>query len=222
MSAASLMHGEEAIKIGLLIIYGTPTLLAYLLGSIPFGYLMVKARGGQDIRGAGSGNIGATNVTRVVGVGAGALTLLLDAAKGYLAVWLAARITEGNITWMVIAALAAIVGHLFPVWLRFKGGRGVATGLGVFLPISAKAVLAAAVVWLVVVLIWRYVSLGSIVAAAALPLLTYLLYAPGYQPPWAVSIGVTLAALLIIAKHRPNLARLIAGTESRLTLGKQK
>ena len=196
--------------------------VAYLLGSIPFGFLIVKVRGGPDIRAAGSGNIGATNVTRVVGAGAGVLTLLLDAGKGYLAVWLAARVSEGNITWTTVAVLEVILGHLFPVWLKFRGGRGVATGLGALLLICAPAVLAAAVIWLVVVLIWRYVSLGSIVASAALPLLTYWLYAPGYGPPWPVSIGVTLAALLIIAKHRPNLGRLMAGTESRLTLRKSK
>lgn len=222
MSAMCLLHGEEAGRMGEWIVYGTPTLLAYLLGSIPFGYLIVKARGGQDIRAAGSGNIGATNVTRVMGAGAGAITLLLDAAKGYLAVWLAARASGGKITWMMVAVLAVILGHLFPIWLKFRGGRGVATGLGALLVISAKAVLAAAVIWLVVVMIWRYVSLGSLVAWAALPLLTYWLYAPGYQPPWPVSIGVTLAALLIIVKHRANLARLIAGTENRLTPGKPK
>src|SRR5574341_968136 len=104
--------------------------VAYVLGSIPFGYLIVKARGGQDLRAAGSGNIGATNVTRVVGVGAGAMTLLLDAGKGYVAVWLAARVSEGNITWMMVAVLSVVLGHLFPVWLKFRGGRGVATGLG--------------------------------------------------------------------------------------------
>jgi len=222
MSVICLLHGEEAARIGQLIVYGTPTLLAYLLGAIPFGYLIAKGRGGEDIRAAGSGNIGATNVMRVVGAGAGAITLLLDAAKGYFAVWLAGRVTEGNVTWMMVAALAVILGHLFPVWLKFRGGRGVATGLGALLVICATAVLAAAVIWLVVVFIWRYVSVGSIVASAALPLLTYWLYAPGYEPPWPVSLGVTLAALLIIAKHRPNLARLMAGTESRLTLGKSK
>ena len=192
--------------------------MAYVLGSIPFGFLIAKARGLGDIRSAGSGNIGAANVTRVVGRGAGLLTLALDAAKGYLAVWLAARLAGENITWMMLAGLAAIVGHLFPVWLGFRGGRGVATGVGVFLPICWTAVLAALVIWLVVVLIWRYVSLGSIVAAASLPLLTYWLYAPRYAPPLAVSIGTTLAALLIIVRHRPNIARLIAGTETQFTL----
>lgn len=222
MSLACLLPGEEAQGVRLFVIGVTPALLGYLLGSIPFGYIIVRVREGRDIRSAGSGNIGATNVTRVVGASAGALTLLLDAAKGYAAVWLAAHITEGNITWMMAAAVAAILGHLFPMWLGFRGGRGVATGLGVFLPICAKAVLGAAIVWLLVVLIWRYVSLGSMIAAAALPMLTYWLYEPGFRPPWAVSVGVTLASLLIIGKHRANLARLIAGEESRLTLDRRK
>ncbi len=192
-------------------------LVAYLLGSIPFGYLIVKKREGRDIRSVGSGNVGAANVARQAGLGAGALTLLLDAAKGYLSVWLAARFTGENVAWMMVAALAAILGHLFPVWLNFRGGRGVATGVGVFLPICALAVAAALAVWVLVVLFWRYVSLGSIAAAASLPLLMYLLYAPRHAPPMIVSLGTTLAAVLIIWKHRPNIARLIAGTEPRFT-----
>ncbi len=192
-------------------------LVAYLLGSIPFGYLIVKKREGRDIRSVGSGNVGAANVARQAGLGAGALTLLLDAAKGYLSVWLAARFTGENVAWMMVAALAAILGHLFPVWLNFRGGRGVATGVGVFLPICALAVAAALAVWVLVVLFWRYVSLGSIAAAASLPLLMYPLYAPRHAPPMIVSLGTTLAAVLIIWKHRPNIARLIAGTEPRFT-----
>jgi glycerol-3-phosphate acyltransferase PlsY len=197
-------------------------LAAHLLGAIPFGFLIAKMRIGGDIRTTGSGNIGAANVTRVVGQGAGAATLLLDAGKGWLAVWLAARFTGEDIAWMMVAALAAILGHLFPVWLDFRGGRGVATGAGVFLPICWTAVVAALVVWLVVVAFWRYVSLGSIAAAAALPLLTYLLYAPGHAPPHSVSIGTALAAVLIIWKHRPNIERLTAGTEDRFSLRRRK
>ena len=192
--------------------------VAYLLGSIPFGYVIARLQGGTDIRTAGSGNIGAANVTRVVGPVAGVVTLLLDAAKGYLAVWLAAQFTGKSVTWMVMAALLAIAGHLFPVWLGFRGGRGVATGVGVFLPICWPAVVAALVIWMLVVGFWRYVSLGSIVATAALPLLMYVLYAPGHAPPRVASIGTALAAVLIILKHRPNLERLIAGTEPRFTL----
>lgn len=196
-------------------------LAAYFLGSIPFGLLIAKLRGRGDIREAGSGNIGAANVTRVVGVGAGVLTLLLDAAKGFLAALLASRFTGGNVTWVTIAGVAAILGHLFPVWLRFRGGRGVATGAGVFLMICPQAVAGAMVLWILVVAFWRYVSLGSIAAAAALPLLTYLLWAPGHAPPLVVSIGALLAAGLIIWKHRPNIERLLAGTEAKLTLGRK-
>lgn len=195
-------------------------LAGYLLGSIPFGYLIVKLRQGGDVRAAGSGNIGATNVTRVAGAAAGVLTLLLDAGKGYLAVWVAGRFTSGDISWMAIAGLAAVVGHLFPVWIRFRGGKGVATAVGVFVPICWQAVLAALVIWVLTVAVWRYVSLGSIVATAALPILVYALYAPGHAPPQGVSIATALAAVLIILKHRANFERLLAGTENRLKLGR--
>ena len=191
---------------------------AYLLGSIPFGLLIVKARGGPDIRSVGSGNIGASNVTRNAGAFAGVLTLLLDAGKGYLAVWLTARFTGANVHWMMAAAVAAVIGHVFPVWLRFKGGKGVATSLGVFLPLCWQAVAAAAVVWLLVVAFWRYASLGSITAAAAMPVLIYLFYAPRHAPPTYVSLSTIFIALLVLAKHRANMERLIAGKESRLSL----
>lgn len=190
--------------------------IAYFLGSIPFGYLIVKFARGADVRASGSGNIGATNVSRVAGRTAGIVTLALDAGKGCLAVWLAARWTHGNVRWMMAAALAAVVGHMFSCWLRFRGGKGVATGLGVFLPISLEAVAAAFLLWLVVVAFWRYASLGSVIAAVALPILLYFLYAPGHAPPFAVSLGSALIAILVILKHRENIGRLIAGTESRL------
>lgn len=190
--------------------------IAYLLGSIPFGLLVVKAAGGGDIRAAGSGNIGAANVARNAGAGAGVLTLLLDAGKGYLAVWLASRETGGNSRWMIAVAAAAVVGHVFPVWLRWRGGKGVATGLGVMLPICWQAVVAAVAVWLLVVAFWRYSSLGSIFAAAAMPVLVYLFYERGHAPPTYLSLGTILIAALIISKHRQNIGRLAAGTEPRL------
>ena len=193
--------------------------LAYLLGSIPFGLLIVKALGGPDIRAIGSGNIGAANVTRNAGKFAGILTLLLDAGKGYAAVWLAEYFTHGNIRGMMIAALCAVVGHMFPIWLGFQGGKGVATGLGVFLPICWQAVAAAIVLWLAVVIFWRYSSLGSISAAVALPLFVYMLYAPGHAPPEYVTFGTVVISLLVLIKHRPNIARLIAGEEPRLNFG---
>ena len=197
-------------------------IVAYALGSIPFGLLIVKARGGPDIREVGSGNIGAANVSRNAGRFAGILTLLLDAAKGYLAVWLAARWTNGNIRWMMVAAILAVVGHMFTMWLNFQGGKGVATGLGVFLPICWQAVVAAAVLWLIVVVFWRYASLGSISAAAALPILIYILYAPGHAPPEFVSFGTLLICVLVVAKHKSNVERLVAGTEPRIGKGSNK
>jgi glycerol-3-phosphate acyltransferase PlsY len=196
--------------------------IAYLLGSIPFGLLIVKAQGGPDIREIGSGNIGAANVTREAGKFAGILTLLLDAGKGYLAVWLAAHYTSGNIRWMMAAAVCAVVGHMFPVWLGFKGGKGVATGLGVFLPICWQAVAAGIVLWLLVVIFWRYSSLGSISAAVALPLFVYLLYAPGHAPPEFVTFGTVVISVLVLVKHRPNIARLVAGEEPHLNFGDKK
>jgi acyl phosphate:glycerol-3-phosphate acyltransferase len=197
---------------------------AYLLGAIPFGYLLVRVSGRGDVRRHGSGNIGATNVARVSGAFFGLLTLALDAAKGYFAVWLAARVTEGNIRWMMLAALLALAGHLFPVWLGFRGGRGVATGAGVFLPICWQAVAGAAIVWLLVVAFWRYVSLGSLAAAASLPLLVYLLYAsaPGFAPPLVVSAGTSVAMVLVIWRHRANIMRLLEGSEPQFTLRREK
>lgn len=189
--------------------------IAYFLGAIPFGFLIVKVRG-RDIRETGSGNIGAANVARNAGAVAGVLTLILDAGKGYLAVWIAARWTHSNERWMMAAALAAVIGHMFPIWLRFKGGKGVATGLGVFLPIAATAVLAAVVLWILVVLFWRYSSLGSILASVALPIFVHLLYAPLHAPPPEVTVGTILISILVLVKHRGNIERLMNGTESRL------
>ncbi len=200
------------------VVWLTPV-IAYLLGSMPFGVLIVKALGGPDIRAIGSGNIGAANVARNAGKFAGVLTLLLDAGKGYAAVWLAGYFTHSNIRWMMIAAVCAVIGHMFPIWLGFKGGKGVATGLGVFLPICWQAVAAGIVLWLAVVIFWRYSSLGSISAAVALPIFVYLLYAPGHAPPEYVTLGTVVISLLVLIKHRPNIARLIAGEETRLNVG---
>ncbi|HVA94867.1 MAG TPA: glycerol-3-phosphate 1-O-acyltransferase PlsY [Candidatus Dormibacteraeota bacterium] len=197
-------------------------LLGYFLGSIPFGYLLVRARSGRDIRYMGSGNIGATNVARTSGWSTGIATLFLDAAKGFLAVWLIGRFSDGNIRFMVFAGLAAMIGHVFPAWLRFAGGKGVATALGVFLGISWQAVAVAVAVFLLVAFFWRYISLASISAAAALPLLVYLLYAPGHAPPAAVSFCTLLACILVIIKHRDNIERLMAGTEPRFEMGRKK
>jgi glycerol-3-phosphate acyltransferase PlsY len=194
---------------------------SYLLGSIPFGLILARVLGGKDVRATGSGNIGAANVTRVAGTAAGVLTLLLDAAKGAFPVWLAARISNGQATWMMAACLAAITGHCFSVWLKFRGGKGVATGAGAFLFIAPLAAAAALCLFIIVVIIWRFSSLGSISAAAAMPLLVYLLWAPGYAPPPVISIGTFLAAVLIVARHQANLRRLLHGEEPRFTFNRK-
>lgn len=197
---------------------GLVLVIAYLLGSIPFGYLIVKIGEGDDIREQGSGNIGAANVARNAGFLAGLLTLVLDAAKGYAAVLIAERWSHGgnSTRWMMAAAIAAVVGHMFPVWLGFRGGKGVATSLGVFLPICREAVFAAIILWILVVAFWRYSSLGSVIAAAAFPVLVYLFYAPRHAPPGYVTQGTILISLLVLWKHRSNIERLVAGEEPRL------
>ncbi len=197
-------------------------LVTYLLGSIPFGLLFARLFGGGDVRQSGSGNIGAANVTRVAGPLPGILTLVFDAGKGALAVWLAMHFTAGSAMAMMFGGLAALLGHCFPLWLRFKGGKGVATGLGVFAVLCPLAALAAALFFVLVFLFWRFVSLASISAAAALPLLVYFLWAPHHAPPLVVSIGTLFASALIIYKHDANLQRLVEGTEPRFVPRKPK
>jgi glycerol-3-phosphate acyltransferase PlsY len=194
----------------------------YLLGSIPFGILLAKILGGKDVRQHGSGNIGATNVSRVAGPLAGILTLALDAAKGGAAVWLAARLADHRASAMMFAGVSALLGHCYPIWLRFKGGKGVATALGIFIALCPLAALAAFVLFLLVVLFWRYVSLGSLAAAAAMPLLVYFLWAPGHAPPVAIDLGTLFASALIFYKHAANLQRLADGTEPKYPLGKSR
>lgn len=196
--------------------------LGYLLGSIPFGLLLAKLFGGTDVRQAGSGNIGATNVSRVAGPVAGVFTLLLDAGKGAAAVWLAARFSEQNATAMMLAGLAALFGHCFPVWLGFKGGKGVATGLGIFIGLCPLAALSAFLFFLLVVFFWRYVSLGSLAAAASMPLLIYFLWAPHHAPPLIINFGTLVASSLIFYKHRANIQRLSNGTEPKFSSGKSQ
>jgi glycerol-3-phosphate acyltransferase PlsY len=186
--------------------------LAYLLGSIPFGYLLVKIFRKQDIRTTGSGNIGATNVARSGAKGLGIATLLLDCGKAFLAVKIAQHLAPGNYDLAVAAAVAAILGHVYPVWLGFRGGKGVASALGVFLaltPISAACTFA---IFLVIFLITRYVSLASIVGAATFPLFAFH-FVPSRTP--IVIAGILFIPLLIIVKHHQNIRRLLAGTESR-------
>ncbi len=191
--------------------------VGYLLGSIPFGYLLVRIFRGEDVRQSGSGNIGATNVSRK-SPALGICTLLLDAFKGSAAValayFLATRRADGMMpyTAMSLAALCAVVGHIFPVWLKFRGGKGVATGLGSFIMITPKAVLLAVAVFIAVVAVFRYVSLASMVAVASLPLLTYEMNSWG-KAPLAL---LAFACLLIIVRHHENIRRLLAGAENRI------
>lgn len=188
---------------------------AYLLGSIPFGLIFAKLFAKQDIREVGSGNIGATNVTRVAGPVPGILTLLFDAGKGALAVLVAARFTNHDSTSMMLAAIFALLGHCYPLWLRFKGGKGVATGLGVFTALCPFAGLSSLAIFILVALTWRFASLGSVAAAASMPLLVYFFWAPGHAPPLVIVLGTLFATLLVIYKHDANLQRLVQGTEPR-------
>jgi acyl phosphate:glycerol-3-phosphate acyltransferase len=191
--------------------------IAYLLGSIPFGYLLVKIFRHQDIRTSGSGNIGATNVLRSGAKGLGLLTLLLDAVKGFLAVLIAQHIAPGNFDIAVAAAVAAILGHVFPIWLGFRGGKGVATALGVFLALTPISTLIVLAIFAAVFALTRYVSLASIIAAAAFPFIA--LHFISARTPIVVG-GLIFIPLLIIAKHHQNIRRLLSGTENRFGASK--
>ena len=192
------------------------TVIAYLLGSIPFGYLIVRWQKGIDVRSTGSGSIGATNVMRNLGVIGFVVTFLLDVGKGVAAVLLASKLTAGNPGWIAAASVGAILGHCFPVWLKFRGGKGVATGVGVFLALAPLQVGLVLVIFAIVVAIWRYVSLGSILATAAFPLLVHFMR----HAPTAIVAGAAIGAAIIIARHHANIRRLLNGTENRL--GKKK
>ncbi len=190
--------------------------IGYLLGSIPFGYLLVRAFRGADVRNTGSGNIGATNVARTSPL-LGAATLLLDALKGLAAVLLASRIFPGQSNLAFVAALAAVAGHIFPVWLGFRGGKGVATGLGSFLLLTPKGILVALAIFVAVAAACRLVALASIVATASLPLLA--LWMGERQTP-VLLLGA--ASLLIIVKHYTNIGRMLRRAEPRFVLRRRK
>jgi glycerol-3-phosphate acyltransferase PlsY len=192
--------------------------LAYLIGGIPFGYLLVRWKTGQDVRAMGSGNIGATNVLRTTGRAWGVLTLVLDIAKGYLAVWLMQRATGGAAVFVGAAAVAVLLGHAFPVYLRFKGGKAVASFVGAALCLAPAATGVCALVFVLVVAAWRYISLGSIVSVALFPLVLWLLD----RPDWPLVAATALASALVIWRHSSNIQRLRAGTENVFHLGGNK
>ncbi len=184
-------------------------LCSYCIGSIPTGLLLAKAFGGVDIRTQGSGNIGATNVYRTMGRKVGILTLVGDCLKGLLPV-LTAKALGLPGEWIALIGIAAFLGHIFPVFLRFKGGKGVATALGVFLATSPLAVLGALCVFITVLVSWRYVSLASLTAAAVMPLLITLIY----RNPIFVAMSVVISVIVIL-KHHENIKRLRNGTENK-------
>jgi glycerol-3-phosphate acyltransferase PlsY len=188
---------------------------AYLLGGIPFGYLLVKWLRGRDIRSEGSGNIGATNVLRTAGKGVGVTTLMLDVAKGYVAVKGTGLLTRDSVVWMSVAVLAVMLGHTFPVFLKFRGGKAVASCLGAFLCLAPVPLAAVVTVFVVTVGLSRYVSLGSILAAASLPVAVWIFS----RPDWPVVLSAVSAAVLIIWRHKSNIERLRSGKEHVLSLG---
>jgi glycerol-3-phosphate acyltransferase PlsY len=212
--------------------------VSYLVGTIPFGYLLVRIFRGEDIRRTGSGNIGATNVSRK-SPGLGVVTLLLDALKGATAVILSmvldpssfsrnsiqwhvafpAWSSPGLAQWAALAALFAILGHMFPVWLKFRGGKGVATGLGAFLLISPLAVFLAVGTFGCVLIIFRYVSLASIVAVAIFPAIAWMLSDFGN---WTSLVCMSLSSMAIVARHHANISRLLAGTEPSIPANRAK
>jgi acyl phosphate:glycerol-3-phosphate acyltransferase len=192
--------------------YTQIALVAYLLGSIPFGFLVAKAKG-VDIRSAGSGNIGATNAMRVLGKPAGIFVLIMDCAKGYVAVWFCNMVLKApQETDFVIAGIFAVLGHNYPCWLKFKGGKGIATSAGVFLALAPWAALVALVIFILAVLVTKYVSVGSIAAAIALPVTVWVM-TPDNR---LLCIVTTILGALAIYKHKSNIQRLMAGTENRL------
>jgi acyl phosphate:glycerol-3-phosphate acyltransferase len=203
-------------------------IVAYLIGSIPFSYLVARLVKGTDIRHEGSRNVGATNVIRTAGKVPGVIALLLDLGKGYVAVetarWIVSRPDwpfaapstsplHSRELWIALAGLIAVLGHMFPAWLRFHGGKGVATATGVFLALDPRVVLAGAIVFLIVLLLTRFVSLASIIAAASIPL--FFRFLVPASPFWRIMIS-TVIAIIVITKHHSNIARLTQGTERRM------
>ena len=186
-------------------------ILAYLLGAVPSAYLFVRAATGEDVRTKGTGNVGGTNALRAAGWKVGVAVTLFDVAKGALPVWLM-KIYNPESVWLAATMLAAVLGHCYPVWLRFRGGKGVATGFGAFLVIAPMTALAAVVVWVVVLLIWRWVSLASMVASASFPALLKLIDSPDL----VTLVTVSAVAVLIIIRHSSNIRSLLVGEEVKI------
>jgi glycerol-3-phosphate acyltransferase PlsY len=186
---------------------------AYLIGGIPFGLIIVKLMTGGDVREAGSGNIGATNVLRTTGLAAGVLTLVLDAAKAWLAVFLADWISGGSELWMSFAALAVLVGHAWSIWIGFKGGKAVASFVGAYVYLTPLPLLAVVLLFIFVVAWTRYLSLGSIIMAGLFPVACWMIL----HPVWPVLLSALGAAIVVVERHRGNIVRIRAGDERVFT-----
>jgi glycerol-3-phosphate acyltransferase PlsY len=183
--------------------------LAYVIGGIPFGLLVCRALTGTDVRDGGSGNIGATNVLRTAGRAAGVLTLILDGIKGWIAVWLASLLTGASVFWMSFAALTVLLGHAFSIFLKFKGGKAVATFVGAFAYLTPLPLLAVLLLFAGLVAWTKYLSLGSVVAAGLFPFACWMIL----HPDWPLLAAALGAAVVIIYRHRANIARIRAGEE---------
>ncbi len=192
-------------------------LAAYLIGGIPFGYLIVRLKTGRDVRSLGSGNIGATNVLRTTGRSVAIITLLLDIAKGFFAVWLMGRVSDDSPIWMSAAALAVMAGHAYPVFLKFKGGKAVASFIGAFLYLTPIPLLAVLILFVIVVSATRFISLGSIIAAGTFPFAVWLIL----HPPAAVVVAALIAGAFIVIRHQANINRIRAGNENVFSFGKK-
>jgi acyl phosphate:glycerol-3-phosphate acyltransferase len=190
------------------------TVVAYLLGGLPFGYWFVKLRLGKDIRTMGSGNIGATNVHRTAGSKAGVVVLLLDIFKGFLAVFLASLFTKGSTTALALAAAAVVLGHCYPIFLKFKGGKAVACFIGAFGYIAPLVLLVTTIIFVVAVALTRFISLGSILGALVFPALFWMMQ----HPPPALLYSSIFAGLMIVYRHRGNIQRLLSGSENVFSL----
>jgi glycerol-3-phosphate acyltransferase PlsY len=191
---------------------------AYLIGGIPFGYILVRLTTGRDVRSLGSGNIGATNVLRTTGRTVAIVTLLLDIAKGFVAVWLMARSSYDSPAWTSAAALAVMAGHAYPVFLKFKGGKAVASFTGAFLYLTPIPLLAVAVLFVIVVAVTRHISLGSIIGAGTFPLAVWLIL----HPPTVEVVAAIVAGAFIVIRHKENIERIRAGNEYVFTFGRRR